>query len=277
MVHSRYYENLSEKEIAEIYGTSESTVFRKLAAARAQLKPRLVGVRSVAPFLFYRLEVFKESKKVAAAAGLTAGVSSVQKAAVAGGIAAGAAAAVILQGPAIQGLRYYDQGQYVNTQRVEWTVSSVVPVRSVILKGKPWEVMEDNGVYSVEIPENGECVIRVTDKAGLSCEKSVRIANIDSEAPVYGGAEENGNMMMLNFTDPLSGVNWERTEFTKESGEKAEIAAVDREKGEILLKKEDFPLLAKVEDLAGNYGVYRMDLQTIRRPASVQEGGNDAQ
>ena len=277
MVHSRYYENLSEKEIAEIYGTSESTVFRKLAAARAQLKPRLVGVRSVAPFLFYRLEVFKESKKVAAAAGLTAGVSSVQKAAVAGGIAAGAAAAVILQGPAIQGLRYYDQGQYVNTQRIEWTVSSVVPVRSVILKGKPWKVVEDNGVYSVEIPENGECVIRVTDKAGLSCEKSVRIANIDSEAPVYGGAEENGNMMMLNFTDPLSGVNWERTEFTKESGEKAEIAAVDREKGEILLKKEDFPLQAKVEDLAGNYGVYRMDLQIIRRPASVQEGGNDAQ
>ena len=84
-------------------------------------------------------------------------------------------------------------------------------------------------------------------------------------------------MMMLNFTDPLSGVNWERTEFTKESGEKAEIAAVDREKGEILLKKEDFPLLAKVEDLAGNYGVYRMDLQIIRRPASVQEGGSDAQ
>ena len=63
MVHSRYYENLSEKEIAEIYGTSESTVFRKLAAARAQLRPRLVGVRSVAPFLFYRLEVFRESKR----------------------------------------------------------------------------------------------------------------------------------------------------------------------------------------------------------------------
>ena len=137
--------------------------------------------------------------------------------------------------------------------------------------------MEDNGVYSVEIPENGECVIQVTDKAGMICEKSIRIANIDSEAPVYGGAEENGNMMILNFRDPLSGINWERTEFTRESGKKAEIAAVNREKGEILLKKEDFPLQAKVEDLAGNYGVYRMDLQTIKRTASVQEGGSDAQ
>ena len=191
--------------------------------------------------------------------------------------AAGAAAAVILRGPSIQDLRYYDQGQYVNTQRVEWTVSSVVPVRSVILKGKPWKVVDDNGVYSVEIPENGECVIRVTDTAGLSCEKSIHIANIDSEAPVYGGAEENGNMMILNFTDPLSGINWERTEFTKESGEKAVIEAVDREKGEILLKKEDFPLQAKVEDLAGNYGVYHMDLRTVKRPAAVQEGERDAQ
>ena len=277
LVHSRYYENLSEREIAEIYGTSESTVFRKLAAARAQLRPRLVGVRSVAPFFFYRMEVFRESKKVAAAAGLTAGVSSVQKAAVAGGIAAGAAAAVILRGPSIQDLRYYDQGQYVNTQRVEWTVSSVVPVRSVILKGKPWKVVDENGVYSVEIPENGECVIQVTDTAGLSCEKSIRIANIDSEAPVYVGAEENGNMMILNFTDSLSGINWERTAFTKESGEKAEIEAVDREKGEILLKKEDFPLQAKVEDLAGNYGVYRMDLRTIKRPVPAGEGGRYAQ
>ena len=277
LVHSRYYENLSEREIAEIYGTSESTVFRKLAAARAQLRPRLVGVRSVAPFFFYRMEVFRESKKVAAAAGLTAGVSSVQKAAVAGGIAAGAAAAVILRGPSIQDLRYYDQGQYVNTQRVEWTVSSVVPVRSVILKGKPWKVVDENGVYSVEIPENGESVIQVTDTAGLSCEKSIRIANIDSEAPVYVGAEENGNMMILNFTDSLSGINWERTAFTKESGEKAEIEAVDREKGEILLKKEDFPLQAKVEDLAGNYGVYRMDLRTIKRPVPAGEGGRYAQ
>ena len=52
MIRSRYYENLSEKEIAEVYGTSESTVFRKLAAARKQLKGRLVGVRSVVPFFF---------------------------------------------------------------------------------------------------------------------------------------------------------------------------------------------------------------------------------
>ena len=277
MIRSRYYENLSEKEIAEVYGTSESTVFRKLAAARKQLKGRLVGVRSVVPFFFYRLEAGRESRRLAAAAGMTTGVASVQKAAVAGGIAAGAAAAVILQGPSIQNLRYYDQGQYVNNQRVEWTVDSALPVKSVLVEGKPWKVTAENGIYRVDIPENGECVIRVTNAAGLSCERSVSISNIDSEAPEYLGFEENGNTMILNFGDTLSGINWEQTVFTKESGEQAEIAAIDRGKGEVLLKKEDFPMQARVEDHAGNFGIYSMNLRTVKRPAITQGGERNAQ
>ena len=277
MIRSRYYDNLSEKEIAEIYGTSESTVFRKLASAREQLKGRLVGVRALAPFFFYRLETIRESSRILVAAGLAAGVASVQKAAVLGGIAAGAVTAVILRGPAIENLKYYDQGQYVNTQRVEWTVNSVLPVRSAVIKDKPWKVTAENGVYSVEIPENGECVIRVTNSAGLSCEKSIQIANIDSEAPEYVGFEENGDMMILNFGDTLSGINWESLEFTKKSGEQAEIAAIDRNKGEVLLKKEDFPMQARVEDYAGNYGIYSMNLRTIRRPVTAREGGRNAE
>ena len=211
------------------------------------------------------------------AAGLAAGVASVQKAAVLGGIAAGAVTAVILRGPTIENLKYYDQGQYVNMQRVEWTVSSVLPVRSAVIKDKPWKVTAENGVYCVEIPENGECVIQVTNSAGLSCEKSIQIANIDSEAPEYVGFEENGDMMILNFGDTLSGINWERLEFTKKTGEQAEIAAIDRNKGEVLLKKEDFPMQARVEDYAGNYGIYSMNLRTIRRPVTAREGGRNAE
>ena len=57
----------------------------------------------------------------------------------------------------------------------------------------------------------------------------------------------------------------------------AEIAAIDRRKGEVLLKKEDFPMQARVEDLAGNYGVYSMDLRTVKRPAIAQGGERNAQ
>ena len=145
------------------------------------------------------------------------------------------------------------------------------------MKDKPWKVTSENGVYSVEIPENGECVIRVTNSAGLSCEKNLQITNIDSEAPEYLGFEENGDMMILNFGDTLSGINWERAEFTKQSGDKAEIAAIDKYNGEVLLNKDDFPMQARVEDYAGNYGIYSMSLRTISRPAAVREGGRNAE
>ena len=43
------------------------------------------------------------------------------------------------------------------------------------------------------------------------------------------------------------------------------------------LKKEDFPMQARVEDHAGNYGIYSMNLRTIKRPVITQGGERNVQ
>ncbi len=274
IIRYRFYDNMTDEEIADVVGSSPRTIKRRLQTAKAELSGKLTGIRSVAPFLFYRIEAMQESKALLAAAGLHAGISSVQKAAVVGGVAVGAAAALVLRAPEIRDVKYYDQNQYVNEQSVEWTIDSVLPVRKVDIEGKQWKVTEENGVYCVKVPENGEFVICAENYAGLKARQHIRISNIDSAAPDFLGYEENGDGMILKFSDTLSGVNWETIDFSKENGEKAEAAAKDPGRSEVLLRKEDFPMNVRVEDYAGNYGVYSMDLHTVTRER--RGGGSNA-
>lgn len=276
LVMYRYYNNLPEEEVADIMGISRATLRRRMETAKSKLKRKLHGVYSVAPFLFYRLHSARESRRIMEAKGVRTALGAARNAAAAGGIAAGVTAAVILRAPVINQVRFYDQGQYVNGQRVEWTVESALPLKSVRLADSPYRVSGENGSYSVEIPVNGTFRILAENSAGMKSEKIIHISNIDSEAPVYAGYEENGEMMILRFSDALSGINWDKAEFTADNGKKAGIGAIDTAKGEVLLRKDEFPMQAQVEDYAGNYGVYSLNLRAMK-PGQTAGGKNNAE
>ena len=202
-----------------------------------------------------------------------------RKAAAAGaGIAVGAVTALMMQGPVIRSLRYYDQTVPVNTQRIECSVKSRWAVKEARIEGKDWPVTEENGIYTAEIPENGSFVFTVTDQLGQSVRQGFRIGNIDRVAPVYRNYTENGDMVVLRFvegeSEVMSGIDWDNSCFRDAKGNTVTPRAVNRQTDEALLPKDSFPLEAKVEDFAGNYGTYRLTLKTVTLNA---EGGSHAE
>lgn len=202
-----------------------------------------------------------------------------RKAAAAGtGIAVGAVTALMMQGPVIRSLRYYDQTVPVNTQRIECSVKSRWAVKEARIEGKDWPVTEENGIYTAEIPENGSFVFTVTDQLGQSVRQGFRIGNIDRITPVYRNYTENGDMVVLRFgegeSEVMSGIDWDNTCFRDAKGNTVTPRAVNRQTDEALLPKDSFPLEAKVEDFAGNYGTYRLTLKTVTLNA---EGGSHAE
>ena len=181
VVYLRYTCGLSISAISELEQIPEGTVKRRLQLAREKLRPQLKGFYSIAPFFFYRREMLARIRmlRLQQAAGSQApsgtgsyiqsgaGKSALEKSAAGGllyrkaaaagtGIAVGAVTALMMQGPVIRSLRYYDQTVPVNTQRIECSVKSRWAVKEARIEGKDWPVTEENGIYTAEIPENGD-------------------------------------------------------------------------------------------------------------------------
>ena len=303
VVYLRYTCGLSISAISELEQIPEGTVKRRLQLAREKLRPQLKGFYSIAPFFFYRREMLARIRmlRLQQAAGSQApsgtgsyiqsgaGKSALEKSAAGGllyrkaaaagaGIAVGAVTALMMQGPVIRSLRYYDQTVPVNTQRIECSVKSRWAVKEARIEGKDWPVTEENGIYTAEIPENGSFVFTVTDQLGQSVRQGFRIGNIDRVAPVYRNYTENGDMVVLRFgegeSEVMSGIDWDNSCFRDAKGNTVTPRAVNRQTDEALLPKDSFPLEAKVEDFAGNYGTYRLTLKTVTLNA---EGGSHAE
>ena len=288
VVYLRYACGLSITAISELEQIPEGTVKRRLQIAREKLRPQLKGFYSIAPFFFYRREMLSRlsmlrmsqdpgSRAVRSAAGKSAaGALFYHRAAAAGtGIAIGAITALMMKGPVIRSLRYYDQNVPVNTQRIECLVKSRWAVKHAEIEGKDWPVTEENGLFTAAIPENGSYVFAVTDQLGQKVKQEFRIGNIDSAAPVYLKYTENGDAIVLQFADGasevMSGIDWDNTVFRSSEGTTLVPMTVNRQTGEVLLPKEAFPVEAEIEDFAGNYGTYRLTLKTV---TLVAEGGS---
>ena len=280
VVYLRYACGLSIAAIAEVEQIPEGTVKRRLQLAREKLRPQLKGFYSIAPFFFYRREMLSRLRMLrmsqaagspaarSAAGKAAAGTLFYHKAAAAGtGIAVGAITALMMKGPVIRSLRYYDQNVPVNTQRIECLVKSRWAVKHAEIEGKDWPVTEENGLYKVAIPENGSFVFAVTDQLGQTVKQEFRISNIDSAAPVYLKYTENGDAIVLQFADGasevMSGIDWENSVFRNSEGTVLAPQALNRQTGEVLLPKDAFPVEAEIEDFAGNYGNYRLTLKTV--------------
>lgn len=280
VVYLRYACGLSVSAISELEQIPEGTVKRRLQLAREKLRPQLKSFYSIAPFFFYRREMLSRfrmlrmaqgsgSRAARSAAGKSAaGAVFYRKAAAAGtGIAVGAITALMMKGPVIRSLRYYDQNVPVSTQRVECLVKSRWAVKHAEVEGKDWPVTGENGSYTVEIPENGSYAFVVTDQLGQKTRQEFRIGNIDSAAPVYLKYTENGDAIVLQFADGASevksGIDWDHTVFRNSEGTAVVPMAVNRQTGEVLLSKDAFPVDAEIEDVAGNYGNYRLTLKTV--------------
>lgn len=259
----RFFNDLKEREIAEIMDVPLGTVKRRLMLAKKQLAGKLTGVYSVFPYFFLRSAANQQCGQTVGDPRALVPAAMLKKGALVAGVTAGTAAAVILQGPVIRNLKYYGMETYVNQQEVEWTVKSVLPIKSAVIEGKAWEVSEENGVYHVTVPENGDYVITVTDAGGQKSHQKIQITNIDSDAPIYRAYKESGENMLLSFQDGLSGINWEKTEFRRQDGSLVSDIIIDSERGEALLPAVEFPLEAQVEDFAGNYSVYTLKMNTI--------------
>ncbi len=293
VVYLRYSCGLSISAISELEQIPEGTVKRRLQIAREKLRPQLKGFYSIAPFFFYRREMLArlsmlrtQASQVSEHHGVlgtvgkgAAGALFYRKAAAAGaGIAVGAITALMMRAPVIRSIRYYDQNVPVNEQRIECSVKSRWAMKEAKIEGKDWPVTLEDGIYTASIPENGAYVLVVTDQLGQSARQEFKIANIDRGIPVYRNYTENGDAVILRFADGesdlVSGIDWDSSEFRSVEGAEITPQAIDRQTGEVLLPKECFPLEARIEDFAGNYGTYHLTLKTVTLGG---EGGSHAE
>lgn len=273
----KFYSDLKEREIAEVMNVPVGTVKSRLNAAKKELAGQLTGLYSIAPLFMLRLYFIRKSGETGLAAGLKLHSRTARRiAAVAAGVTTGAAAVALTQAPVISSLKLYEPERYVNEQTIEWSVNSVFPVKKTEIKGTPYQVKEENGVYRAVIPENGTYTVKVTDSSGKSSERSVEIKNIDSAGPRYCSYQENGEGMLLTFADDLSGIAWEELHFTDRTGGKVEPLGADRESGTVLISKNDFPLNAHMEDDAGNYADYEIDMNTVSLASEEKNAGTAA-
>jgi len=268
----KYFSGLKEREIADITGVPVGTVKSRLNTAKKELTGKLSGLYSVAPFFFIRLGYMKQAEGTALAAGMNVKARTVRRiAAMTTGIAAGTAAVVLTAGPSISALTVYEPAKYVNEQNIEFSVDSSFPISKAEVENTKYEVVKRNGKYQVAVSENGEYTIRVTDSNGRSAEKKVTIKNIDSGCPEYVSYREKGSDMVLFFQDSLSGIAWDSVSFTDRNGLPVKPQGVDTGSGTVQIAGKDFPVLAHVEDMAGNYGEYKIHCNTVK------VGGGDAE
>lgn len=269
----RFFNDLKEREIAEIMDVPLGTVKRRLMIAKQQLSGKLTGVYSIFPYFFVRLASSEECREAAGFLGAFVPARMIiGKSALAAGLATGAVAAIVMQGPRIEGLQYYGTDSYVNMQRAQWKVESTFPIKTVEIEGKDWEIKGDNELYWVDIPENGSYVISVTDVCGQKERREIQISNVDADGPIYCSYEERGDQMVLRFQDSRAGINWDSIRFIRADGSEVESFTIDRKRGEAVLPIEEFPLRAQVEDLAGNYGVYELELNTLQLKERQEQG-----
>jgi|GEM_PF-153741 len=261
----KFYGGFKEREIAEIMDVPVGTVKSRLNAAKKDLSGQLTGLYSFTPFFFLQIAFMHQAGKSGGmAAGLKLQSGTVRRlSVVATGAAVGAAAVVITQGPMITSLKIYEPDQYVNQQVIEFSVSDLIPLSGAEIVGTNVSVKEENGIYRAEITENGTYSVRVTDKNGRSEEKEVIIDNIDNQCPEYVSYVEDGEHVILAFHDRISGMAWDAVSFTGAEGQKIKADGADPEQGTVAIHKKHFPLDAYMEDKAGNYGTYRIDLNTV--------------
>ncbi len=267
----RYYNDCKEREISEIMMVPLGTVKRRLMIAKQQLSGKLTGIYSVFPFFFVRMAAQRQARFVLKKKGLKTAEKPVRKAAVCFGAAAGAAAAVVLTGPEIQDIRCYSPGTYVNEQKLEWNVSSKLPLKKVEVEGLRGAADAEGNHYRAVIRENGTYIITAYDINGRKDSQTVVIENIDSQPPIYQSYTENSGSMILRFHDTESGINWSNSSFKKENGQAAETE-IDPSAGLVRIALSDFPVQAKMEDLAGNYGYYDLNLHQIHTLQSTDAG-----
>lgn len=272
----RFFNDLKEREIAEIMNVPLGTVKRRLMIAKQQLSGKLTGVYSIFPYFFVRLAASKECRETASVLGTLIPAKLIGKTALLTGFTAGAVAAVVIHGPVIGELKYYGNESYVNEQRVQWKIDSSVPLKSVKFLERDWNISEENGLYWADISENGVYTLCVTDSCGQSAVQQIRIDNIDADSPIYCSYEERGDQMLLRFQDSCAGINWSTARFVGADGREAPVQMIDQQRGEVVLPLDAFPLQAEIEDLAGNYGVYKLELNSIQIKERQEEQNESA-
>lgn len=272
----RYYNDCKEREIAEIMTVPLGTVKRRLMIAKQQLSGKLAGVYSVFPFFFVRMAAKRQARFISKKTGFEAADIPVKKTAVLIGAAAGTAAVVVLTGPEIQAVRYYAPDTYVNEQKIEWDVSSKLPLKKVEVDGLNGAAVSENNHFQAVVKENGTYTITACDINGRKDTQTVVIDNIDNQPPVYQSYTENSGGMILRFEDLESGINWSNSSFNNRSGENVP-AEIDPSNGLVRISASDFPVHAKMEDFAGNYGYYDLSLNQIHKVigADAAEGGGN--
>jgi RNA polymerase sigma-70 factor (ECF subfamily) len=277
-VKLKFFGGLKEREIANVMEVPVGTVKSRLSAAKKELSVQLKGVYSIAPFFFLHIGVAKHAGEAGIASGVHMQARAARRvAAVTAGVTVGTAALVITKGPVISDLKMFEPEKYVNCQTIEWTADSMFPIAKAEVADTLIPVNIENGVYSAEIRENGIYMVRVTDVNGRSAEKPVKIENIDSVCPEYLSYEENNGGMILKFSDAVSGIDWDQLAFTDRNGRRVEPKGTDELAGTALIDKKDFPLEAHVEDEAGNYGNYRIDLNTVTLAEKKNRTGGNVQ
>lgn len=272
----RFFNDLKEREIAEVMNVPLGTVKRRLMIAKQQLSGKLTGIYSVFPYFFVRLSAIKECKETLGVLKVAAPAALFGRAALVTGLTAGAVATAVVQGPEVKDLKYNGRKGYVNEQRVQWKIDSALPIKSIRFLEKTGKIEEEDGKYWADITENGTYTLCVADICGQETVRQIQIDNIDAESPIYCSYTEDGNRIVLRFHDSSSGINWREAKFFCMDGRDISETAIHKEKGEAHLPLNAFPLCAKIEDFAGNYSIYRLELKDMQVGERTEEENESA-
>ena len=142
-----------------------------------------------------------------------------------------------------------------DNSKYEVGVKSFLPVRRVtaVIDNHNISVYEiDDDLYSIEPTSNGILTITVTLVNNRSSEKQISVTNIDTTAPVLVSNNHDGKLFYLYFSDPDSGVDYEKISAVDASGQNVDPVAMDQETGCVTYAYPKDSLNIFIPDKAGN-------------------------
>lgn len=273
----RYHQDLTLKQISEVMECSLGTIKSRLSVAKNHLKE---SIKTGSYFSGIFLSPTIKKTLVKATQNTFTNIETIKKGTLSGGAlkvfaviasvffltASGVGAYFVNQTDtenpfSIDAITVKPSSGFTNKPvyvEVQVKGSNIEKVYLISQEGKTYEAnLKESGHYGVYINENGDYGVRA--KYGNKIKKDqVSIHVIDKNGPELMSVERKENFLIIACKDSDSGIDWEKTQYTTETGKEMGINECVVAENKVILEYVNGIDYLTLYDKAGNYIVYEI-------------------